>query len=143
MAISVAPADVPIAVGVPMSYWRTVVWRLRRDPTTLGAGILLLAIVLSAVLAPVLASHDPTAGSIRLRLAPIGAPEHPLGTDEQGRDMLSRLLYGGRMTLLAGLTPVVVAFGLGTVMGIGAGYAGGYPNTLIMRTMARSTDGNA
>jgi len=87
------------------------------------------------VLAPVLASYDPTAGSIRLRLAPIGAPEHPLGTDEQGRDMLSRLLYGGRMTLLAGLTPVVVAFGLGTVMGVGAGYAGGRANTLIMRTM--------
>src|SRR5688500_4365102 len=118
-----------------MGYWRTVAWRLRRDPTTIVAGILLLAIVLSAVLASVLAPHDPTAGSIRLRLASIGAPDHPLGTDEQGRDMLSRLLHGGRMTLLAGLTPVLVAFVLGTVMGIGAGYAGGLPNTLIMRTM--------
>ena len=135
MAVDVAPAAVEIVGGAPMSYWRTVAWRLRRDPTTLGAGVLLLLIVLSAVLAPVLALHDPTAGSIRLRLAPIGAPDHPLGTDEQGRDMLSRLLYGGRMTLLAGLTPVVVAFGLGTVMGVGAGYAGGVVNTLIMRTM--------
>lgn len=135
MAVNVAPADVHMVVGAPMSYWRTVAWRLRRDPTTIVAGVLLLFVVLSAVLAPVLSPHDPTAGSIRLRLAPIGAADHPLGTDEQGRDMLSRLLHGGRLTLLAGLTPVAVAFVLGTVMGVAAGYAGGLPNTLIMRTM--------
>ena len=57
--------------------------------------------------------YDPSAGSIRLRLAEVGAPGHVLGTDEQGRDMLSRLLWGGRMTLVAGLTPVLVALVLG------------------------------
>ena len=74
-------------------------------------------------------------GSIRLRLAPVGAPGHVLGTDEQGRDMLSRLLWGGRMTLVAGLTPVLVAFVVGAALGVMAGYVGGLTNTLIMRTM--------
>ena len=85
-----------------MSYWRTVAWRLSQDHATLVAGTLLLLIALSAVLAPWISPHDPSAGSIRLRLAAVGTPSHVLGTDEQGRDMLSRLLWGGRMTLLAG-----------------------------------------
>jgi peptide/nickel transport system permease protein len=118
-----------------MSYWQTVAWRLARDRATLLAGGVLVLIVLSAVAAPWLAPYDPTAGSIRLRLAAVGAPEHVLGTDEQGRDMLSRLLWGGRMTLLAGITPVLVAFVLGTALGVTAGYVGGITNTLIMRTM--------
>ena len=120
---------------VPMSYWRTVRWRLARDRTTLLAGGVLVLIVLSAVLAPWLAPYDPTAGSIRLRLAPVGAPGHVLGTDEQGRDMLSRLLWGGRMTLVAGSTPVLVALVVGAALGVLAGYVGGLIGTLVMRTM--------
>ena len=96
---------------------------------------MLVCIVLAALLAPWLAPYDPSAGSIRLRLAPVGAPGHVLGTDEQGRDMLSRLLWGGRMTLVAGLTPVLVALALGTGLGVLAGYVGGLTNTLVMRTM--------
>ncbi len=119
----------------PMSYWRTVRWRLAHDRTTLMTGGVLLLIVLSAILAPWLAPYEPTAGEIQFRLAPVGAPGHPLGTDEQGRDMLSRLLWGGRMTLVAGLTPVLVAFVVGAAMGVLAGYVGGLTNTLVMRTM--------
>ena len=130
------PESLPPALDiVPMSYWRTVAWRLTRDRATLVAGGVLLLIVLSAVLAPWLAPYDPSAGSIRLRLAPVGASGHVLGTDEQGRDMLSRLLWGGRMTLLAGLTPVLVAFVVGAALGVLAGYVGGLTNTLVMRTM--------
>ena len=135
LAPPIAPVDVETVVGAPMSYWRTVAWRLRGDPTTIVAGVLLLLIACAAILAPLLAPHDPNAGSIRLRLAPIGAPSHPLGTDEQGRDMLTRLLWGGRLTLLAGLTPVLVGFVFGTVLGVLAGYVGGLTNTVIMRTM--------
>ena len=135
LAPPLATGDVETVVGAPMSYWRTVAWRLRRDPTTIVAGVLLLLIALAAILAPVIAPHDPSAGSIRLRLASIGTSSHPLGTDEQGRDMLTRLLWGGRMTLLAGLTPVLVGFLLGTVLGVFAGFVGGLTNTLIMRTM--------
>ncbi|PYN90294.1 MAG: ABC transporter permease [Candidatus Rokuibacteriota bacterium] len=135
MSILALPTGVGVVVGAPLSYWRTVAWRLSRDRATLVAGSLLLLVVLSAVLAPWISPHDPNAGSIRQRLAEVGAPSHVLGTDEQGRDMLSRLLWGGRMTLLAGLTPVLVAFVLGTVLGVSAGYAGGITNTLVMRTM--------
>ena len=93
MAVTAAlPREVDGVAAAPMSYWRTVGWRLAHDRTTLVAGAVLVLIVLSAVLAPWLAPHDPNAGSIRLRLGPVGAPGHPLGTDEQGRDMLSRLL---------------------------------------------------
>jgi len=136
MAITTAlPRDLDAVAGAPMSYWRTVAWRLARDPATLAAGTVLALIVLSAVLAPWLAPYDPNAGSIRLRLAPVGGAAHVLGTDEQGRDMLSRLLWGGRMTLIAGLTPVLVAFVLGTAFGVLAGYVGGLTSTIVMRTM--------
>ena len=135
MAVATTLVEAPEAAAAPMSYWRTVAWRLVRDQATLAAGGVLAVIVLSAVLAPWLAPYDPAAGSIRLRLAPVGSSGHVLGTDEQGRDMLSRLLWGGRMTLVAGLTPVLVAFVLGAGLGVLAGYVGGITNTLIMRTM--------
>ena len=135
MAIAVELVGTPVAAAAPMSYWRTVASRLARDRATLIAGGVLAVIVLSAILAPWIAPYDPAAGSIRLRLAPVGSPGHVLGTDEQGRDMLSRLLWGGRMTLVAGLTPVLVAFVVGAALGVMAGYVGGLTSTLIMRTM--------
>jgi peptide/nickel transport system permease protein len=132
-AVAVLPVSaVPAAPTI--SYWRLVARKLARDPVTLLSGALLGAILLSALFAPVLAPYDPTTGSIRLRLAPIGAPGHLLGTDEQGRDMLSRLLHGGRMTLLSALTPIAVACVLGGTLGILAGYLGGITSTVIMRT---------
>ena len=103
--------------GTPMSYWQLVWWRLRRDKVTLTAAAVILCIVLSAVLAPYLAPHDPSQGSIRKRLAPVGTPGHMLGTDEQGRDMLSRLLYGGRLSLTAGVVPVCMALLAGVHVG--------------------------
>src|SRR5882672_4490306 len=131
-APAVRPSHVTRVAGPP-SYWRLVGRRLARDPVTLAAGALLGAVVLSAIFAPLLAPYDPTTGSIRLRLASIGATGHPLGTDEQGRDMLSRLLFGGRMTLLAALTPIVVACVFGSALGIVAGYLGGVLNAVIIR----------
>ena len=111
--------------GKPMSYWQLVWWRLRRDKVTLAAAAVILLIVLSAVLAPYLAPYDPFQGSIRKRLAMVGTPGHVLGTDEQGRDMLTRLLYGGRMSLVSGVTPVFIALLVGSTLGIIAGYVGG------------------
>lgn len=69
------------------------------------------------------------------RLKPIGTPHYPLGTDELGRDMLARLIYGGRLSLLTGILPVCLAFIAGTSLGLLAGYAGGRINTAIMRTV--------
>jgi peptide/nickel transport system permease protein len=121
--------------GKPMSYWQLVWWRLRRDKVTLAAAGVILLIIFSAVLAPYLAPYDPFQGSIRKRLAQIGTPGHFLGTDEQGRDMFTRLLYGGRMSLVAGVTPVFIALLAGSTLGIVAGFLGGRVNMLIMRLM--------
>jgi peptide/nickel transport system permease protein len=92
-------------------------------------------IVLAAILAPWLGLADPYQGSMIRRLRPIGTPGYPLGTDELGRDMLARLVYGGRLTLYIGLMPVVFAFIIGTTLGITAGYVGGIVNQAIMRTI--------
>jgi peptide/nickel transport system permease protein len=69
------------------------------------------------------------------RLQPIGSPGHLLGTDELGRDMLARLVHGGRLSLLMGVLPVLLAFLLGTSVGLFAGYVGGRVNMLVMRTL--------
>ena len=116
-------------------YWRSVAYRLRQDPPTLFFAAIILAILLSAAAAPLLAPFDPNQSSIFGRLQPFGWQGHPLGTDELGRDLLSRLLYGGRSSLLIGLVPVLVALLLGGGLGIVAGFAGGRVNMGIMRVM--------
>jgi peptide/nickel transport system permease protein len=116
-------------------YWRTVVVRIGRDPVTLLFAALLLAIILAAVFAPLIAPFDPYKESIVLRLKPFGYRGHPLGTDELGRDLMSRLIYGGRLSLLMGVLPVVIAAMVGGTLGIVGGFAGGRVNTAIMRTM--------
>jgi peptide/nickel transport system permease protein len=121
--------------GTPMSYWQLVWWRLRRDRVTLTAAAVILCIVLSALLAPYLAPYEPFQGSIRKRLAKVGTQGHFLGTDEQGRDMLSRLLFGGRLSLMAGVVPVCIALLAGATLGILAGFMGRWVNMLIMRIM--------
>ena len=121
--------------GTPMSYWQLVWWRLQRDKVTLTAAAVILCIVLSAILAPYLAPHKPFEGSIRKRLAPIGTAGYLLGSDEQGRDMLSRLLFGGRLSLTAGVVPVCIALLAGSTLGILAGFMGRWVNMLIMRIM--------
>jgi len=109
--------------------------RLRRDPVTLLAGGILLVIAVAALFAPWIAPADPNQTSIVNRLRPPGTPGHLLGTDEVGRDLLSRVIWGGRLTLFMGFTPVLVATVIGGFLGILAGYAGGWVNTCIMRAM--------
>ncbi|MBD2847040.1 ABC transporter permease [Paenibacillus sp. IB182496] len=97
--------------------------------------VFLVGIVLATTFAGVLTPYDPYQGNIANRLQPVGASGHLLGTDEQGRDMLTRILYGGRLTLLAGFVPVVVSSLIGGTLGLAAGYFGGWLNTVIMRTL--------
>jgi len=117
------------------SYWRTVARRLRHDYVTLFFLLIILVIVLAAIFAPLVAPFDPYKTSMIYRLKPIGYKDFILGTDELGRDMLSRLIFGGRMSLIMGLTPVALATVLGGFFGVVAGFLGGWVNTLIMRTM--------
>jgi peptide/nickel transport system permease protein len=117
-------------------YWRTVGRRLSRDYVTLFFVLLIAVIALAAILAPLIAPFDPNATSIVNRLKPIGYKGlFILGTDELGRDVLSRLIYGGRISLLMGLLPVALATCIGGFLGLTAGFAGGWVNALIMRIM--------
>jgi peptide/nickel transport system permease protein len=116
-------------------YWQSVFYRLRHDPVTVVFGAVVLMIVLAAVFAPLLAPFDPYKESIVGRLKPIGWRNHLLGTDELGRDMLSRLLFGGRVSLLMGVVPVLIASLVGGMLGVIGGFVGGRTNTAIMRTM--------
>ncbi len=129
------PAAAVAAPAPSRSYW-LVVWRqLRHDPMALAAGLVLLIIIGAAVFAPWLAPADPFKASMIKRLLPIGSPGFLLGTDELGRDMLTRLMYGGRLSLLMGVVPVLAAFGIGTAIGLFAGYIGGKVNMVIMRVL--------
>lgn len=123
------------AVTVSRSYWATTWQQLLRDPMALLITFILLLIVSAAVFAPWLAPADPYKASMLHRLLPIGSENHLLGTDELGRDMLTRLMYGGRISLLMGVIPVLAAFVIGTSIGLFAGYVGGKVNMVIMRVL--------
>ncbi|MFK4769334.1 ABC transporter permease [Rhizobium sp. ZW T2_16] len=125
----------PLAVPKSTGFWSGVLQRLCRDPVALAALAVLIIIVVVAILAPYIAPYDPAKGSVIRRLKPIGTEGYILGTDELGRDMLSRLIYGSRLSLIMGVVPVPIAFVIGSIIGIVAGYAGGITNTLIMRTV--------
>jgi peptide/nickel transport system permease protein len=116
-------------------YWQTVGRRFVRDPVALVAGVMIFTLLVLALFGPWLAPADPYASSMLSRLKPIGSDGYPLGTDELGRDMLSRLIVGTRLSLFMGITPVIFAFMIGATIGIVAGYAGGALNTVIMRTV--------
>ena len=116
-------------------YWATVGRRIARDKVAMACAFVLALIFLSALFAPWLGLADPYQGSMIRRLRHIGTPNYPLGTDELGRDMLARLIYGGRLSLIIGILPVILAFMIGTSLGLVAGYVGGKLNTAIMRTI--------
>jgi peptide/nickel transport system permease protein len=116
-------------------YWGTVLRRLSRDKVSVACASIILLIALAAIFADYLHLANPYTGSMIRRLRWIGTPGYPLGTDELGRDMVARLIYGGRLSLFLGLSPVVIAFTIGATLGVMAGYLGGFVNQIIMRTV--------
>ena len=134
MTTNQAVAAMPIIARSP-GYWHGVVKRFSRDRVAMGALVIIISLILMALFAAYIAPADPIKGSMLRRLKPIGTPGFPLGADELGRDMLSRLIYGARLSLLMGLSPVPIAFVIGSLLGITAGYVGGLTNSLIMRTI--------
>jgi peptide/nickel transport system permease protein len=105
---------------------------LRRPWLSLGV-LLALLMLLIAVLAPVLSRHDPLAYDPRY-VRPVGpSADHPLGTDSLGRDVLSRLLYGARISLTLGVGAMLLAVALGLAVGVTAGYFGGHVDGALMR----------
>ena len=130
-----SPSEITATAAKTRSYWSNVLRRFLKDRIAVACAVILLLLILAAIFAPWLDLADPYRGSMIKRLRPIGTEGLPLGSDEQGRDMLARLIYGGRLTLLIGLLPVVFAFFIATVLGVAAGYVGGGVNTIIMRTV--------
>ena len=128
-----AEVDVPVGPGIQRTYWQNVRSRIARDPFTLLCIAMLLLMSAAAIFAPWLGLADPTAANSADRLLPPLSPGHVLGTDELGRDMLTRLIYGGRLSLAMGVLPVVIALVIGGTLGLIAGFVGGRTNMLIMR----------
>ena len=116
-------------------YWAMVWRRFRRDPVAVCALIVITLLILTAIFAPWVAPQDPYKGMSLRRLRPPGTDGYPLGSDELGRDMLSRLIYGARLSLFMGVTPVIIALFAGSLIGIVAGYVGGWLNSILMRTI--------
>lgn len=116
--------------GTGSMFWR----RLRRNRAALIGGGLVLFFVILAVLADVVAPYDPMASNFRARYA-VPSWDHWLGADGLGRDMLSRIIHGARYSLLTGLISVGIAFSVGSLLGLIAGYFRGIVDTIIMRFM--------
>jgi peptide/nickel transport system permease protein len=113
------------------------VFQAKRYPV-LPLAILLLFLVIPAVFAPQIAPHDPLKGALSKRLKPPvwaqgGSIEYPLGTDKMGRDILSRIIYGSRISLMVSFVAIFVGGSIGTTLGLMSGYFGGKVDALIMR----------
>lgn len=115
-------------------FWR----RFRKNRLAVAGGIVLLLVVCMGLFAPWIAPHDPTVPSFRNRFAPPawmegGSWEHPLGTDQLGRDLLSRIIWGARASLKVGAVVIVFATVVGIFMGLVSGYYGGWVDVVIQR----------
>jgi peptide/nickel transport system permease protein len=123
-----------VALSAPRSSWRVMASRLLRDPTTLAGIILCAIVVLGALLAPWLAPRDPLEQNIIDRLAGPGG-DYLLGTDQFGRDVLSRLLWGAQVSLLVSFLSIAVAVIVGGAIGMVSGYVGGRFDLITMQVM--------
>ena len=115
----------------------TLIWELWRDKPAFLGFVFLVLLVLAAVLAPLVAPYDPAAQSLSNRMLPPvfagGSWAYPLGTDNLGRDLLSRMIYGARASLGVGIGVVALAGTFGTILGLVAGYLGGPLDRFVMR----------
>jgi len=130
MSISNAAATAPAArTGWSQSrIWR----RLRRNPTALAGGVIVLLFLVVAIAAPLLAPYEPNVSSwLTVRKPPTSA--HWMGTDDVGRDVMSRLIHGSRASLSAGIISVAIALLIGVPLGVLAGFYGGWLDAVISR----------
>ena len=131
-----SPAPLPEDLAADLGESQSIGAQLRRMAkqnklAVISAGVLVL-FLLGAILAPVLTPYSPTVGDTAHRLAAPSA-DHLLGTDEMGRDVLTRLLYGSRISRAVGVIPTLISLLLGIILGMTAGFLGGKADYLIMR----------
>lgn len=112
--------------------WRRFAKRFLRSRNVMAGSLVLLAVIVLVALAPVISPYEPTQQFRRHRLEPPSA-EFLLGTDNLGRDIFTRILYGGQVSLQVGIVSVAIGATLGTLLGLLAGYLGGWADVLIMR----------
>lgn len=117
------PDEPPRRIGVAR--------RILRDRRAFAGAVFLAVLAAAAAFAPLLAPYDPNAMDYMMLEEP--SPAHPLGVDDLGRDLLSRIVHGARVSLFVGLATVALALVLGVAMGVAAGYFGGWIDMLIMR----------
>jgi peptide/nickel transport system permease protein len=134
-AASVSLSAAGAATGKSRNAWQRALRRIWQDKVGLAGIILVLAIVLLALLAPVVAPGDPTETHLELAFRPAGAADHLLGTDLYGRDILSRVIWGGRPSLTVGFVATCFALAIGATLGIVIGFYGGWFDTLSMRVV--------
>ena len=120
----------------PRFRWRRISARLGDFP--LIPSLILLSVAFVAIFANLLAPHNPEVGSLAARFRPPvwqtgGSTQYVLGTDQLGRDVLSRLIFGARVSMVVGFTAVIFAGAIGTALGILSGYLGGWVDQVIMR----------
>lgn len=137
MAMTTQTATDQIVRPNARSRWRWWI-KLRRNPVGMLGAILVGLAILVAVGAPVLAPREPTKQNLRSRMLPPawhaeGDVTYLLGTDQLGRDLLSRLIYGARISVVVGVLGVIVAMVVGVALGLISGYAGGWADTIISR----------
>ena len=116
------------------SQWKDVWIRLRRNKLAMVGMVIAVLLALMAIFAPVIAPYDYQVQSIANRLQ-MPSAQHLMGTDNMGRDILSRLIYGGRISLLVSLLAVIVSLVIGGLLGAVSGYLGGKVDSVIMRLM--------
>ncbi|MGH2454567.1 MAG: ABC transporter permease [bacterium] len=129
-AALVGPRRVRAQVGFYSDAWR----RLRRNRAAIAGLAVVGLLALASALAPLVASHDPIAQDLEARLLPPSL-KYPLGTDDLGRDLFSRIIYGGRVSLTVGIVSVGLALAMGTLLGLVAGFYGRWADSVTMRTM--------
>ena len=117
-----------------LEYYKTLWKRLKKNKAALVGGFLIILFIITAFVGPLLLSQDPNEVQVANKLQPPSA-EHWFGTDNYGRDIFTRIIYGMELTLRVGFLSVAIGGAVGVVFGIVAGYYGGWIDTVIMRIM--------
>jgi peptide/nickel transport system permease protein len=123
----------PLVDSLPFSRRHPVMWRLWRRKLGLVGLLVVVLVGLAAIFAPLVAPHDPLQQDLKQRFVGPGSEGYLLGADKFGRDILSRLIYGGRISLAIGFTASIVALGIGVPLGMMSGYWGGLLDGIMMR----------
>ncbi len=119
-------------IGEAETFWTLIRRMIRENKLAAGSAVVIILIILAAIFAPILTPYSYSDMNLMNRLS---APSlaHPCGTDEAGRDILTRLLYGSRVSLMTGVVPTIASMILGAILGVASGYFGGIADSIIMR----------